>query len=122
MKINPMVPTITLKGKDPRFAVYARIFALISVLIFFVVAVLDLLSFSFPSFFFTLLITFNIFLIEENRVDLSFLKNALWRGITYLVLTIVTVGFTNFFFLNFLGLASLALLIAGILDLVYYFN
>ncbi len=120
MKPNPMIPTVRLKGKNPKFAIYGRIFALIAGLLFLVVAILNLISLS--SFFFSLILAFNLFLIEEDKIDLAFLKSPLWRGATYLVFALVNSGFYNFFLFSMGGLASLFVLVAGILNIVYHFS
>ncbi len=117
-------PTIKLRAKDPRYAIYAQVAGVIgSILLSFTGLLSFLLSITgnifliFPSLV-TLLVGLFILSIEVGKYDIRMLKKAINRGVLWLIVGLL--GFTpltDSFGIN--TLSAIALIISGIFYILY---
>jgi len=112
--MNIMKPTIHLGAKNPQLAIYAHILALIGGVFSLIFGLLGLFSGSILGGIFSLLIAAIVVVVELDQVKVDMLKDALTRGIVWIILAVIGSATREF--------GNLVVAIAGILYLVYHYN
>ncbi len=120
MKLSILKPTIEVKAKNPKMAVYAHLLSLIAGILLIVLGVVALIRGGILGGILSLIVGVVVLLVEIDVIEIGFLKDALVRGILWIILAIVVAGGSLF---DLIVLASwLCLLVGGILDLIYHFK
>ncbi len=105
-----MKPNVKLGAKNPKMAIYGHVLSLIGSLIASIFGILALITLNFGGIIGILAGIF-ILLVEMSYIEISFLKDAMMRGIVWIVLAVVS-GAGGF-------LTGVVILIGGILYIVY---
>lgn len=111
-------PTITIRAKNFKLALYAHVLTLISAPLLALFGLLAL-GHNLVGGIFQIIAAAVIIAIELAYIDVDILNQGLVRGLVYIILVILVFGFSRF---GTESILALLLIIASVLDIVHDLN
>ena len=84
-----MKPTVNIKAKNPTYAIYAHVLALIGGLISVIFGIIGLLGNDFLGGILSLIIAIIVVIVELDTIEIAPLKDALVRGIVWIIIAVM---------------------------------